>query len=145
MSEQLDSNWGKPLNIRFGSILFPPNRGTNTVLWAAHPSNLTYNTNLCIGGRILHLQTSHCAICTWRKWKANTAHFLLISYSSSKPKEIRKNETSGLPRTQMNRSFHVDQTCSRGSKNIVIQPYNNNTDRKEHHQILKAANRSPWT
>lgn len=133
------------MNIRFRSIFISTKQKHNySAMRAAHP-RLTYNINLCIRQPILHLETSHCAICTWRKWKVNTAHFLLISYSSSKPKEIRKNETSGLPRTQMNRSFHGDQTCSRGSKNIVIQPYNNNTDRKEHHQILKAANRSPWT
>lgn len=84
---------------------------------AAHPT-LTYNTNLCIRGRILHLEPGRCATCT-EELESEHSSFLIDSYGSRKPREIKKNKTSGLPRAQMNRSFHGDQTCSRGCKNIV--------------------------
>lgn len=64
---------GWDVDIRLRSILFPPSRSRSTTR-----------------GRILHLQTSHCAICTWRKWKMNTAHFLLLSYSSSAKRNQEK-------------------------------------------------------
>lgn len=63
---------------------------------AAHPT-LTYNTNLCIRGRILHLEPGRCATCTWRNWKVNTAHFLLIRMVPESQEKSRKIRLADSP------------------------------------------------
>jgi|SwirhisoilCB2_FD_contig_111_60153_length_2318_multi_5_in_0_out_0_1 hypothetical protein len=106
------------LALRFRPIFISTKqKHNNSAMRAAHPT-LTYNTNLCIRGRILHLEPGRCATCT-EELESEHSSFLIDSYGSRKPREIKKNKTSGLPRAQMNRSFHGDQTCSRGCKNIV--------------------------